>query len=118
MKDNHRDVGFHYEDLACEYLKEQGYTIIERNYHNRFGEIDIIAREGDYLVFVEVKYRSDDSYGYPEEFVNYRKQRKIIKTAEYYLMKARAPLDVLCRFDIVGIVGEEIRLVRDGFALN
>jgi len=112
---NRREVGSRYEELAADYLKRQGYEILERNYRDRLGEIDIIAKEGRYLVFVEVKYRRDLENGYPEEAVYGRKQQRIRHTASYYLYRCGHGEETPCRFDVVSIAGEEISLIRDAF---
>ena len=112
---NRRKVGKCYEDLAALYLKEQGYEILERNYRDRLGEIDLIAKDGRYLVFVEVKYRRDQTSGYPEEAVGGRKQQKIRHTAAYYLYRRGYGEDMPCRFDVVSIEGQEISLIKDAF---
>lgn len=112
---NNRKTGSRYEHMAAAFLEEQGFTVLERNYHDRGGEIDIIARDGRYLVFVEVKYRADIRKGYPEEAVGYEKQKHIRHTAEYYLYSHHCIQDTPCRFDVVSILGEEIRLIRDAF---
>ena len=80
-----RARGARYEELAAAFLEKQGYVILEKNFFCRTGEIDIIAREGDTLVFVEVKYRKDLAAGDPAEAVNERKQEKIRKAAAFYL---------------------------------
>ena len=74
---NRRKEGAYYENLVAEYLKTQGYEILEKNYRCRIGEIDLIAKEGETLVFVEVKYRRNDKMGDPKEAVNRKKQKKI-----------------------------------------
>ena len=112
---NRRETGSRYEQEAAEYLRGQGYEIVECNFRDRFGEIDLVAREGVYLVFVEVKYRRDIKSGYPEEAVSARKQQKIRRTASWYLYRRGYKQDVPCRFDVVSIVGEEIFLMRDVF---
>ncbi len=100
---NHtRKVGADYERLATEALRRNGYEILERNYRCRRGEIDLIATEGPYLVFCEVKYRKSRLCGAPFEAVDARKQRKICGCAAYYLMKYGLK-DVPCRFDVVSI---------------
>ena len=104
-----------YELKASDYLTKKGYQIIERNYRCRIGEIDIIAIERDCLCFIEVKYRKNEKTGDPLEAVDKRKQQKIIRTAQYYLLTHSKYQSVKCRFDAVGILGEEIRLVRDAF---
>ena len=76
-----RKEGAYYENLVAEYLKTQGYEILEKNYRCRIGEIDLIAKEGETLVFVEVKYRRDDKMGNPKEAVDRKKQKKISMTA-------------------------------------
>lgn len=97
-----QDLGKFGEDLACAELVDQGYRILERGYRTRSGELDIVAKHGDYFVFVEVKARQDDSFGDPEAAVTPRKQQKLVWMATDYL--ARHGLDnVPCRFDVVGI---------------
>jgi putative endonuclease len=112
---NKRQIGADYERRAAEYLKAQGYAIVERNFRCRTGEIDIIAREGEYLCFVEVKYRSGSGCGSPFEAVDYRKQRKILAVARYYMMCHALPTDTACRMDVVAIEGDEITLIRNAF---
>ena len=112
---NKRQCGSEKEELAAAYLSGAGYLILEKNFRNRFGEIDIVAMEGRYLVFVEVKYRRDNRMGYPEEAVDRKKQRIICRVAEYYLIKNRKASDTPCRFDVVSIDGNEIRLYRNAF---
>lgn len=80
-------VGKHGEDLACEYLRKNGYEILERNYRIRGGEVDIIAKDGEYLVFVEVKARFSHEYGLPVESITSWKIKHLLKTAQFYLMK-------------------------------
>lgn len=101
---NNRRTGSIYEQKAGVYLERLGYRILEYNYRCRQGEIDIIAMDGEYLVFCEVKYRSDSSKGMPEEAVDIRKQRIISKCALYY-MNAHGLFHVPCRFDVIGILG-------------
>lgn len=113
--ENKRAIGSRYEAEAAAFLKELGYTILEQNYRDRKGEIDLIAREGRYLVFVEVKYRRDDRRGYPEEAVDFGKQQRIRHTAQYYLYCHHYGEDTACRFDVVSIEGTEIRVVKDAF---
>lgn len=101
--------------MACDYLKKRDYKILERNFRCRSGEIDIIALDQDYLVFIEVKYRKDKAFGSPRESVNYYKQRNITKVASYYLLINNA-YDYNCRFDVVEITGEHIELIKDAFS--
>ena len=95
-------------------LTEKGYEILEYNYRCRLGEIDIIARDGDYLVFCEVKYRADDRKGTPAEAVDYAKQRVISKSALYY-MTVNGIDEIPCRFDVVSIEDDRIILYQNAF---
>ena len=108
------------EDLAAAHLAENGYRILERNYRSVFGEIDIVAEEGDTLVFVEVKSRRSEAYGDPQLAVGPKKQRKISRVAMSYLSEKgwnRRP----ARFDIVAVKlrpsGNLIELIRNAFEL-
>ena len=111
---NRRAIGTEYETLACEYLIRHGYQILCRNFRCRQGEIDIIARDRDYLVFIEVKYRRDEHEGDPAEAVDYRKQKKISRVAEYYCWEKRK-LNQPCRFDVICVLGQEIRHIENAF---
>lgn len=115
MPRNMRRVGDGYEKLAADYLTAQGYEILEMNFRCRSGEIDIIAREGRYLVFVEVKYRKGEGIGSPLEAVTRRKQHVISRVALYYMVRHRLPDSTPCRFDVVGISPDKIELVRNAF---
>lgn len=112
---NKRRIGDEYERLAVNYLVSLGYEILERNYRNRYGEIDIIAREDEYLVFIEVKYRKTASEGHPTEAVNYGKQRRITRTAMYYVSAKQLSEYTPMRFDVVSILGDEIEVYRNAF---
>lgn len=112
---NKRMLGSEYEQRAAEYLTRQGLEIAERNYRSRQGEIDLIARDGSYLVFVEVKYRSDDRKGDPAEAVGYYKQQHIRAAARYYMYQNWYGDDTPCRFDVVAILEDDIRWIRDAF---
>lgn len=111
---NKRQTGAKYEQAAGFYLEQQGYEIIEYNYRCRFGEIDIIAKDGSYLVFCEVKYRSCKGKGSPLEAVDARKQRTIFRCAAHYLT-GRGNTDVPCRFDVIGIDGTAVTHVKNAF---
>lgn len=90
------------ENKAVEFLKAKNYTILVRNYHSRFGEIDIIARKQNTIIFVEVKTRKNTAFGFPAEFVDYKKQQKIMKTAQLYINdNFNAEFDY--RFDIIEV---------------
>lgn len=112
---NKRSIGAVYEEKAAEYLKAKGYRIIKRNFRCRIGEIDIIAKQNNIIVFVEVKYRKTASFGYPEEAVSFSKQRIIRKVAEYFLVGEQLTLDDECRFDVIAILGDEITHIENAF---
>lgn len=100
---NKRATGAVGETAAVEYLKENNYEILEKNFrYKRLGEIDIISREKDYICFVEVKARSSIDYGYPREAVNARKQENIRRLAQIYLCK-NGMNDFKVRFDVVEV---------------
>ncbi len=101
------------EDAACRFLKTRGYQIVARNWRARVGEIDIIARDGDVLVFVEVKARSGDGFGGPEAAVHPGKQRRLIRTAMAFM--ASTQCDLPMRFDVVAMLPGKVRLLRDAF---
>lgn len=115
IKQNRRKLGNEKETLAASFLIQQGFELLERNFSCQSGEIDLILREGIELVFTEVKYRSNCSYGFPQEAVNKKKQHKMIHTANYYLFQKKISQDTPCRFDVVAILGEEIILIRNAF---
>ena len=102
----HNDIGHRGEDIASNYLQEQGYCILERNWTNGARkEIDIIATKDDVVVFVEVKTRKVGSATTPVSAVDARKQRRIVLSADSYIKSCR--IDFCCRFDIIAIVYDE-----------
>lgn len=105
------------EDRAVAFLRASGYRILERNFRCKLGELDIIARDGDALVFVEVRTRSHGRQGSALEAVSAAKQRQVVRVASYYLASRRME-SAPCRFDVVGITGERIELVRDAFRIG
>ena len=111
---NTRVIGQRGEDAAIEYLKTQNYTILERNFRCHFGEIDVVAWDGEYVVFVEVKARSDTSFGLPRQAVDHRKQKTIIKCAEYWLYRKKR-VGVPVRFDVVEILYGVVNHITDAF---
>lgn len=112
---NRRSVGGEYERRAAEFLAGQGYRIVELNYHNSRGEIDLVGWEGGYLVFIEVKYRRNPGSGGALEAVDIRKQQRISRAALFYRMQRKITEETPCRFDVVGIDGEKITLVKNAF---
>jgi putative endonuclease len=97
------------ENLAVEYLLEEGYEILERNWRFKHTEVDIIARDRDQLVIAEVKTRTGNSWGEPYTAVDFRKQHSLIFAAERYIFSHNLDLDV--RFDIVSIIIDHNRTV-------
>ena len=113
---NKRAIGNHYEQVAAEFLRQRGYEIIEQNYFCKKGEIDIVAKEGEYVVFVEVKYRKDKKHGYGMEAVTKGKQKRIKQAALFYMMEHRLSMDQPIRFDVISIDGEEVSLLPNAFS--
>jgi putative endonuclease len=112
-----RQEGIEGEEQATKTLKDRGYRIIEKNFRSPFGELDIIAEEGGYLVFVEVKKRNTRTFGDPLEAINILKKKHIIKTAMFY-MKTHNYVDRKVRFDVVGIDSKNIKIVKHAFMLE
>lgn len=100
MKDFNRETGRLAENMAADALEKKGYQILERNFYNRYGEIDIIAKDKDILVFVEVKAKKGEYFGSPEEMINSSKLRKVQNMALIYLNGQTFP----CRVDVVAVV--------------
>jgi len=94
------------ESLACDHLCRAGLSLVARNYRSPFGEIDLIMREGDATIFVEVRYRHSSRFGTPAETVNAQKQAKLRATAEHFLQQQRRLAGSPCRFDVVAIEGD------------
>ena len=108
------EEGKKYEDRACEYLKEAGFSLVERGYMTSVGEIDIIAYEGKTLVFIEVKGRASEKFGSPLEAINKSKRIKIIKTALCFIKRKNLRPEEI-RFDAIGISRGGIEHIRDAF---
>ena len=102
------------EKKAVTYLKKQKFKILCRNYKTKLGEIDIIAKDNDYVVFIEVKTRSSITYGAPSEAVNKAKQHKYILVANQYLMQNKLT-ESPCRFDVIEIENGKINHIIDAF---
>ena len=111
---NNKSKGLIGERLAANYLKKGKYEILERNFNFPIGEVDIIARKNDTIVFVEVKSRETCLFGLPSESVNYRKQKKYIAMAKMYMvMKNLSGFNF--RFDVIEVLGEEINHIENAF---
>ena len=112
-----KNLGREGEELATAFLRQKGYTILEQNYKTKFGEIDIIAKDSDVFVFVEVKTRADTTFGYPFEAVNLRKRDKIRKVALRFMKTQKKELP--SRFDVMSITrdrgGTRIEHIQDAF---
>jgi len=115
-----KELGKKGEEKALRFLKKKGYRIIEQNYVCKLGEMDIIAKEKDTLVFVEVKTRTSMAFGPPQLAVTQFKQRQLSKVALNFLKEKKIE-DIKARFDVIAILlapeGEEIELIRDAFDL-
>ena len=120
MLNRHQLFGKRSESAAVRHLKKNGYKILEKNYRTPLGEIDIVARENDTVVFVEVKARSSARFGNPKTAVTPGKQRRISMVALHYLKETRQH-QAKARFDVIAITGEssapQIELVKNAFEL-
>ena len=112
-----RSKGRQGEEIAVEYLKNNGYRIVEKNYRNCFGEIDVVAQEGATVVFVEVKTKNTPCYDHPAAAVDLRKQQRLCKVAATYIIKKRLTHHPV-RFDVVSIYGEKIEVIKNAFELQ
>lgn len=110
-----RQLGKIGEDIAERYLKNKGYKILEKNYGVKGGEIDIVACDGDCLVFVEVKYRTTSYMDYGFKSVDNKKRQRIIKTAKKYLLEKELEWDREMRFDVIDIFENEITHYEGAF---
>jgi len=107
------------EEAAVAFLKRDGYKILEQNYRNKLGEIDIVARDSDTLCFIEVKTRQSDGFGSPFESVTPSKQRKLVQVATAYL-KAKKKIERKARFDVVAVFLDDeqcykIEIIKNAF---
>ena len=119
VEDPRHTLGRWGEDQAARYLENHGLTIVKRGFRCRFGEIDIIAQNSEVLVFCEVKTRRRETFATPQESVTWTKQRRLIKTADWYLNQQ--PWDGDLRFDVIAILaaeGQELQIewIQDAFA--
>ncbi len=114
-----RNNGQQAEDLACQYLTKQSLKLLERNYRTKCGEIDLIMRDSEHLVFVEVRFRRNDHFGTASETVTRRKQARLVAAASYYLQAHFGSNLPACRFDIISIcpVNDQPKLewIKDAF---
>lgn len=110
---HNRELGRRGEKKAQKYLRKNGWRILETNYKNPFGEIDIIAKKGEVIAFVEVKTRLTDLFGSPSEAVGFSRQTKYIRGANYYF--AGAEPDAVIRFDIIEVFKDRINHIENAF---
>jgi putative endonuclease len=119
--DQRQALGKRGEDVACAELEKRGYIIVDRRFRTRCGELDIVARDGGVLVFIEVKARSGSNFGTPFESVTWKKRQRLSQMAASYLCVKRLSA-VACRFDVVSILEEHgrhtIELVRGAFDMQ
>lgn len=101
-KTNNKKLGSIGEDISANIIREKGFTILQRNFRCKTGEIDIIACDNQIIIFIEVKTRTSKQYGTPEEAVDYRKQRRLKMLAEIYLANNNM-MGCYCRFDVYSI---------------
>ena len=117
MKSMHTSFGKHGEQLAQEFLRQHQFKILDFNYSNKAGELDIIASKDNLLVIVEVKRRRSTSHGYPREAVSYAKQRQIIRLTQSYIQQHMLH-HLQVRFDVIEIIGDEILHIPDAFRVS
>ncbi len=113
-----RKIGADAESMAVAYLEKKGLVLLARNYNCRRGEIDLIMRDGNFLVFIEVRYRKNNLFGSASESVTRQKQRRLLTTASYYLQNERYNADTACRFDVISVSGQhnpQIDWIKDAF---
>ena len=102
---SHRLQGKKAEDVACSFLQRNGLSLVERNYHCRYGEIDLIMHDDDTLVFVEVRYRNSNKFGDAAESIDANKRRKLVFTANHYLQNTS--FEQMTRFDVVALAPDQ-----------
>ncbi|MBS7339519.1 MAG: YraN family protein [Lachnospiraceae bacterium] len=112
---NKRAVGAEYEAVAASYLMKQGMVLIYKNFKCRQGEVDLIGLHQNCLVFIEVKYRKNDTSGMPEEAVGLRKQAKICRTSDYFRIRYPKYSQMQVRYDVVALCNENIRWYQNAF---
>ena len=119
--DRRGELGKRGEDLACGELERRGYVILSRRFRTRCGELDIVARDGQVLVFVEVKTRTGRNFGSPFESLTWHKQHRLARMALSYLFLKRLS-NMPCRFDVVGVTFDasgfaHVEVLREAFAV-
>jgi putative endonuclease len=108
-------IGKNAEELACQFLEQQGLTVLLRNYRRRSGELDIVARDGDVLVIGEVRARSSDEFGGAAASVDGWKQHKIVRAATQLLQERKDLAKMRVRFDVLAVRGERVEWIKHAF---
>ena len=116
---NTRQTGELAEHHACLFLEKQGYQLVEKNFHCRYGEIDLVMKNDSHLVFIEVRYRKNIQFGTGADTVNYNKQSKLVKSARFYLQQHSKLENYAARFDVISMTGDsdkyEIDWIENAF---
>ncbi len=115
-----KNTGDRWESYACNYLVKHGLVLLNKNFHSRQGEVDLVMRDKNTIVFIEVKYRKTANFGGAIAAISYKKQQKIIKTAAFYLQQhGLKEYNTACRFDVIAIEGpqnqNEITWLKNAF---
>jgi putative endonuclease len=118
MQFTHRKTGQRAERQAIKFLRAQGLKLIRKNFYSRYGEIDIIMRSQHNIIFAEVKMRSSNTFGSPIEYVTLSKQKKIINTAQVFLLKHTKYTCLQPRFDVIGITPSKTIWIKNAFTSN
>ena len=117
LQTRQQQIGASNEKIACRYLLQRGLVLVEKNYYCRRGEIDLIMRDKDSLVFIEVRYRQSERFGSALESVDFHKQKRLLLTAQHYLQQTQTPLP--SRFDVIAISGQKpnisVKWVKNAF---
>ena len=112
---NKRSVGSDKEDLVTKFLESNNIKILDRNFSTGKSEIDIIGKDGEYIVFFEVKYRNNDEHGHPLDAITPSKIRRIVDASRKYLYSHRYNEDTYVRFDCIGVLESEITWIKNAF---
>lgn len=114
-KAEHLQKGEHWEHEALTFLKKNGLTPLQKNYHCNYGEIDLIMLDTSHIIFVEVRYRKNDNFGDALQSVNSKKQIKIANSAQNFLIKNTQFKHLAIRFDVIGITGSDLQWIQNAF---
>lgn len=112
---NKRSIGKKYEELATQYLLNNNFKILAKNFNTKIGEIDIVAKDDEYLCFIEVKFRNSADFGRAIEAVDEYKQKKIINTSKIYLYQNNISFDSKIRYDVICFDKENITYIKNAF---